>query len=349
MARLLGIWGLTILALLIMGTPAAHAQSAPRDPARHDPAIAQAIRDASRTTGVEYEFLLAKAKLESGFDASARASTSSAAGLFQFIEGTWLASVERYRDELGLDLRMGREASETASRAELLELRHDPALAALIAAASTRENAEELRRVLGRRASHSELYMAHFLGSAGAARFMRAWQRNPDMAAATLFPKAARANRSVFFKGSQARSLDAVLAHFDAKISAAIAEAKAAFDDPAMKQEKLGTSVVLQKASAASSPILDVSPRALRAAPTGWTEASPRLIAPSNQAELQPTSTFATRAHGASPQAIEHSAEAPVSGHAADSASLGSVSLLASGFSGQFLSHGPLTKARIAP
>src|SRR6266851_2874034 len=52
--------------------------------------IAGAIKQAADTTGTSFEYLLATAKLESNFNPAAGASTSSAHGLYQFIEQTWL-------------------------------------------------------------------------------------------------------------------------------------------------------------------------------------------------------------------------------------------------------------------
>jgi 3,4-dihydroxy-2-butanone 4-phosphate synthase len=198
--------------------------------------VMDAIWNASQQTGVEYSYLLAQAHLESGLNPAAKARTSSAAGLFQFIEGTWLRSLDRYSGQLGSysygnELEAGNTAwtsrtmgSVQASRQEKLSWRHDPRLASLVAAAYAMENGKRLERVLGRSATGTELYMAHFLGTGGASRFMVAWKRNPDRIAAHLFPKAARANRSVFYaRSGRARSLEGVLRHFDKKIDSALA------------------------------------------------------------------------------------------------------------------------------
>ena len=52
--------------------------------------IAGSIRQAASTTGASFEYLLATAKMESNFNPKAAATTSSARGLFQFIDQTWL-------------------------------------------------------------------------------------------------------------------------------------------------------------------------------------------------------------------------------------------------------------------
>ena len=55
--------------------------------------VEAAIRRASNATGVDADFLLKTARRESALNPSAKARTSSAAGLVQFIEQTWLGSV----------------------------------------------------------------------------------------------------------------------------------------------------------------------------------------------------------------------------------------------------------------
>ena len=52
--------------------------------------IAGSIKQAASTTGASFEYLLTTAKMESNFNPKAAASTSSARGLFQFIDQTWL-------------------------------------------------------------------------------------------------------------------------------------------------------------------------------------------------------------------------------------------------------------------
>jgi soluble lytic murein transglycosylase-like protein len=56
--------------------------------------IAGAIKQAANTTGTSFEYLLATAKMESDFNPTAGASTSSAHGLYQFIDQTWLGTVK---------------------------------------------------------------------------------------------------------------------------------------------------------------------------------------------------------------------------------------------------------------
>ena len=64
-------------------------------------AVEQAIQRASDATGVDFSFLLGTAKRESGYNPRARAASSSAAGLFQFVDQTWLSTLKRHGSKYG--------------------------------------------------------------------------------------------------------------------------------------------------------------------------------------------------------------------------------------------------------
>jgi soluble lytic murein transglycosylase-like protein len=66
------------------------------------PQIAGAIRQAARSTGISFEYLLTTAQIESNLNPTAQASTSSAKGLYQFIDQTWLATMKQDGPALGL-------------------------------------------------------------------------------------------------------------------------------------------------------------------------------------------------------------------------------------------------------
>lgn len=139
---------------------------------------------------------------------NARAPTSSASGLFQFIEQTWLGTVKahgakhgygQYADLIyrGSD---GRWRVEGSARNVVLDLRFDPQAASTMAGELTAQNAAYLRGRTGREPGAGDLYAAHFLGPAGAAQLMEAMERRPGGSAAALFPEAAAANRSIFYR-----------------------------------------------------------------------------------------------------------------------------------------------------
>ncbi|HEY4863798.1 MAG TPA: lytic transglycosylase domain-containing protein [Xanthobacteraceae bacterium] len=171
--------------------------------------INSAIQAASRTTGTSFDFLLRTAARESAFDPTAKALTSSARGLFQFIDTTWLAMVKEEGPRYGLaqyasaidKTASGRYVvSDPAKRAEILKLRDDPNVSSLMAGALAGRNSDYLASNMGREPSSGELYIAHFLGASGACKLISLAQNQPSASAARAFPDAARANRSIFYK-----------------------------------------------------------------------------------------------------------------------------------------------------
>lgn len=190
--------------------------------------IQSAIARAAQRTGIDFDYLLGQAKVESGLNASARAGTSSATGLYQFIEQSWLAVVKEHGGEHGLGWAansIGRNSSgrltvsDPAARQAILNMRTDPEVASLMAAEHASDNKAALENTLGRDATGTDLYMAHFLGLGGAKQFLGAMQANPDRTAASMFPAAARANRGVFYeRDGSARSLSEVYQRFADKL-----------------------------------------------------------------------------------------------------------------------------------
>lgn len=180
------------------------------------PSIAQALRKASQTTGADFDYLLKTAARESAFRADAKARTSTAAGLFQFIENTWLRMIKEVGPAVGL-AHYADDIAETgggrcvvpdrAMRREILRLRNDPEIAAVMAGAFTRQNADYMAAKLGREPSHAELYIAHFLGAPDGAKLVRLAQNRPDLRADIYFPRAARANRALFYAGATPRTM----------------------------------------------------------------------------------------------------------------------------------------------
>src|SRR5207249_4015846 len=63
--------------------------------------VTGAIRDAARVTGAGFEYLLNTALRESNLNPNAKAKTSSATGLFQFIDQTWLGTIKQSGAALG--------------------------------------------------------------------------------------------------------------------------------------------------------------------------------------------------------------------------------------------------------
>ncbi|HET7887780.1 MAG TPA: transglycosylase SLT domain-containing protein [Bradyrhizobium sp.] len=177
--------------------------------------VAGAIKQAAASSGMSFQYLLTTAKMESDFNPSAGASTSSAHGLFQFIDQTWLATVKEAGAQLGygnLADQISRSSDgsysvpDAAARKSIMKLRDDPTVASAMAAALTQSNSFKLTGMIGRRPSDSELYMAHFMGVGGAAKLIGNAEDNPQASAARLFPNAAAANRSIFYDRASGRA-----------------------------------------------------------------------------------------------------------------------------------------------
>lgn len=165
------------------------------------------IRSASRQTGVSFDYLMAQAKKESAMTSDAKSQVSSAAGLFQFTKGTWLQLVKLHGEKYGLGAfagmieKHGHEYTikDPEQRQHVLSLRKDPALSSLIAGEYAKDNRHWLEKSLGRKVGSTELYLAHFLGPAGAVKLLKAKAENPEQAAADLVPQAAAKNQTMFY------------------------------------------------------------------------------------------------------------------------------------------------------
>jgi hypothetical protein len=181
-----------------------------------------ALRSAAERTGVDFSFLLTTAQRESALNPKARAGTSSASGLFQFIEQTWLGVMKTHGQKHGYGALSqaitkaanGRyQVADPAQRQQILALRFNPQAASTMAAEMTATHAAYLKGRLGRDVTGGELYAAHFLGPSGAAELILATQTRPQALAAQLFPQAAAANRSIFYTNGRAASVTEVMAN----------------------------------------------------------------------------------------------------------------------------------------
>ena len=189
------------------------------------------IQRASEATGVDFEYLVSQAEIESSMNPNARAGTSSAAGLFQFTQQTWLATVKKHGHKAGMewaqdaiqrDKNGAYFVADPKTRKIILDLRFEPEPASRMAAFFALDNRDHLRARLGIEPTSTDLYLAHFLGSGGAVKFLSERAKNPNATAASLFPEAAAANRNIFYTKSGApRSLEQVYALFHDKLDQA--------------------------------------------------------------------------------------------------------------------------------
>lgn len=191
--------------------------------------VTNAIALASRRTGMDFGYLLGQAKIESSLNPTARASTSSATGLYQFLDQSWLAVINDHGGRYGLGwaadaISKGANGryyvADPEIRRQILDMRNHPETASVMAAEHASDNKAYLEGRLGRAADSVDLYLAHFLGVGGAEKFLRAHDQSPQSNAAALFPSAARANRGIFYdKTGNPRSFADIRERFAAKLA----------------------------------------------------------------------------------------------------------------------------------
>ena len=170
--------------------------------------VIAALRQASAATGTNFDYLLDTATRESGLKSAAKAGTSSASGLFQFVDQTWLGLVKQHGAQYGLGSYAGQIAQGSdgryhvenpSDRSAILSLRNDPKVASLMEGEFANQCRATLQSDLGRNVCNGELYAAHFLGTDAAAKLIRMRETQPNANAATAFPSAADANQNVFY------------------------------------------------------------------------------------------------------------------------------------------------------
>jgi soluble lytic murein transglycosylase-like protein len=195
--------------------------------------ILAAIRLGSRRTGVEFDFLMELAATESSFDPTSIAPVTAAAGLYQFKDDTWLEAVRRYGNKYGMGVYASQVESYTDTEGSrrlrihdhrvqeyVLALRHNPRLSALLAAEYIKLNRKQLSASLDREPGHTEMYLTHFFGAAGAISFLKALAENPDRIAGEVFPTAAEHNKALFRpERSKPRTIAEIYRMFERRFS----------------------------------------------------------------------------------------------------------------------------------
>ena len=257
--------------------------------------VTNAIRDAARATGAGFDYLLNTAARESNFDPNAKSPNSSATGLFQFLDQTWLATLKtsgpslgygKYADAITQNPNGTYTVSDPAMQREIMALRKDPEASAVMGGALANANAKALTESLGRKPTDGELYIAHFLGPAGAVRLINGAQITPNASAASAFPKAAAANGPVFYdKSGAARSMREVYNYIVARHDAASAHQLASRVAPAP------ATVMPAGTTIGARPPEKTLPVAARFAQRVPVPAAPPLVTAVNQTTVPATAT----------------------------------------------------------
>lgn len=212
---------------------------------RLSPEIMQSLKEASAKTGVDFDFLVAQATAESGLRGAvhARQRHSSAAGLFQFNEQTWMEMVRQHGGKYGIgdlaarvttlaDGRLG--TTDRALDNKILDLRKDVRLSAIFAGELAKHNAAALQKALHRKADAADLHTAHLLGTTGAIRFLRAREADAAQPAAAVLPAAAKQNPQLFFERGD---------HTPKTVAAVYSKIKAKIETPLKQLASSSTSV----------------------------------------------------------------------------------------------------------
>src|SRR3954464_9547645 len=158
--------------------------------------LAETVVRAAQATNVDPAYLMALADKESSLLPDNKAPTSSAEGLFQFVETTWLEVLRRYGAKHGyvaeaeaIQIAQGRPVlSDSNERERILNLRRDPYLSALMAGEMINTHRQILAGKVARDPSFAELYMAHFWGVSGGSRFVALLSDTPEKRASEAFP-----------------------------------------------------------------------------------------------------------------------------------------------------------------
>ena len=131
--------------------------------------IGPLLTEVAKGVGVPEELLIATVAQESAFNPAAKAGTSSAGGLFQFIDDTWASMVKKYGGKYGITMSTSK---------------FDPVANAIMGAHFLKDNIEEInkkKKELGMPgATATDAYAAHFLGTGGAKKLLQALHDNPE-------------------------------------------------------------------------------------------------------------------------------------------------------------------------
>lgn len=207
-----------------------------------------ALRKASATGGVDYATLYALAGTESNFNANAKAGTSSAAGMFQFTEGTWKYMTTKLYPQYGY----------TAAD------RFDGEKSGVMAALYVKDIGKTLEKGTGKKPTIGDIYLGYFMGPGGAVQFIKAMDKNPQALSSEVFPKEAAANKNLFFnKDGTPMTLADTYAKLTGRISSYYAQAQ---------QQEGGTQIA--QATGKTTPVAASS-----VTTTGKVQSQPAVVA----------------------------------------------------------------------
>lgn len=224
--------------------------------------IVGAFKAAADATGASFDQLARTAARESDTRPDLASKTSSAKGLFQFVDQTWFELIKKEGPSVGLERLAGEITSDgkgnwsvadPKEKARILALKTDPLVASVMAGKFTESNSRVLADSLGRAPTDGELYAAHVLGAAGATKLIRMSETEPTATASLAFPKAAAANPGLFYgKDGKPRTAAELLGRLTASDAGTrIAEAHATLPANSAKLDPTALAAVIRAQAAA--------------------------------------------------------------------------------------------------
>jgi hypothetical protein len=205
-------------------------------PVKVEQSVVERVVKAANKTEMDPALLMAIADKESNFHTTAKARTSSASGLFQFVEKTWLQALKDFGHRYGRADEARAIAEEgPRQRAKILNLRNDPYLSAALAAEMLKKDGAKIADKIGRPLTAGETYLIHFLGPDDTEKFMKAMVETPDMSAAALLPRPARANRPIFYEQQGRRLKDRTVSEVHEAFEAMMDKRTTRYGDVAAK------------------------------------------------------------------------------------------------------------------
>jgi Transglycosylase SLT domain len=202
--------------------------------------IVERVVQAANKTEMDPALLMAIADKESNFSTTAKARTSSASGLFQFVERTWMQAIKIFGHRHGQGsaadaIAAAEERGAAQNKAQILKLRNDPYLSAALAAEMLKKDGAKIAEKIGRPLTAGETYLIHFLGPDDTERFMRAMVESPQMSAAALLPRPARANRPIFYEAAGRRMKERTVAEVHDAFESMMEKRTSRYGDVAQK------------------------------------------------------------------------------------------------------------------